>query len=148
MNPVQLEKFLRGAQRLPCRGDDAVFDARKNLVPGLGVSETSPPAPRPRCSMTAGGALTPWRRRTSSASRYVVGSGAHGPEAMWVGSSPVTSEMMSASTGALHAAASRPLELRKDVSHGVDVLNRRTRCEAVLSSSLSALPCRPLRREG
>ena len=50
----------------------------------------------------------PWRSRTSSASRYVVGSGAQGPEAMCVGSSPVTSDMMSASTGALDAAASRP----------------------------------------
>jgi len=59
MNPLRMEKFLRRAQRLPCCGDDAVFDARKNLVPGLGVSETSPPAPRSRCSLTAGGALTP-----------------------------------------------------------------------------------------
>ena len=45
---------------------------------------------------------------TAFASAMVVGSGAQGPEAMCVGSSPVTSEMMSATTGARLAAASRP----------------------------------------
>ena len=50
----------------------------------------------------------PYLARTAFASSIVVGSGAQGPEAMCVGSSPTTSEMMSATTGARLAAARRP----------------------------------------
>ena len=50
----------------------------------------------------------PYLARTAFASSMVVGSGAQGPDAMCVGSSPTTSEMMSATTGAREAAARRP----------------------------------------
>jgi len=61
MNPVRMEKFLRRMQRLPCCGDDAVFDARKNLVPRFGCFRNFAACARSRCSLTAGGALTPCR---------------------------------------------------------------------------------------
>jgi hypothetical protein len=72
--------------------------------PGFGVSSSHFSS---RVFTEAGG-RTRSRASTSSASAQVVGSGAQGPDAMCVGSSPVTSEMISASTGARDAAARRP----------------------------------------
>jgi len=108
LNPVQMEKFLRRAQRMPCRGDDAVFDARKYFVSGFGRFR----------NFAARAPLQVFHDRGSgidivaakdlervSVRRRVRCTRTGGD---MVGSSPVTSEMISASTGALHTAASRP----------------------------------------
>jgi hypothetical protein len=87
-------------------GDDALFDAGETRRTGLRRLSPAAPAARWRCTLS--GALIERRARIASASVKVEASGANGPDAITAGSSPATSEISSAVTGARQAVARCP----------------------------------------
>ena len=92
------------------RCDHTVFDPRKQRITRLGRLVRMPA----RAALQPGEHVSRRdipRDKTAIASAYVVGSGVQGPDAISVGASPVTSEIISASTRAPRRAAaiaSRP----------------------------------------
>ena len=82
----------------------------KTGSPGFGVSFAGSAS---ACA-TSGGTLRSWRATMARASASVVGSGTVGPEPITAGSSPGTSEMATATSGAGNACcASRPPLMRE-----------------------------------